>query len=734
MIGGSILAICLSVSCVDDAEVATLAQGHIQAGRVEEALALLRRALAERPDDAALNLEYGKALLANGQPSRAVWPLAKAARATAQASEADLLMAVAQKATGSPHEASRILEALLDREPDNLAALRLKAESDLEARKPEDAIEAVESALDLAPGDLDLLMSQMRILLNLDEGDQAREVMAAIRLRINEIEDLPELQREAVSGRYCAIESMFTHEHGDSLRARKLFAECLEEYPRHPQVVSSASEFYDEIGEAELATDAHRRALAAKPEDLARRVMLSMRLAKLGDPKAAEALLLEVTVAQPAVWPALVDYYVDVEDRQNALLALEHALSTAEGQVPSEWKFLRSDLLVQVGRLDEAERAISEIGEEVYVATARGQLELARGRPEKALALLEQGIRLWPDGTMARYLAAQAAEQLGDFDRAESQYREAYRSDQSYTDAGLQLAELFASRGLKRDAALLASEYARATPEDPRGFEKAFEYAEAARNGAMARAALQAYLNQPSHRSQSTAFAARYLLETNHPKEALGLIQAANLDLSESRNFMVLRAYCDIDIASGQPGRAMERLNELIREAPSRLELHELMAYVLREEGKIDLAREMYADILEQDADRVESLREMGKLEAEAGRIARAIELFDRAAAIETTDSEALFSAASISGSTADRERRLREVLRRDARHGEAAMALAHILLARGDGASHEALDLARRAKRFSPGIASAEMFASIQQLRKSGEPGSPKQPEEGKR
>jgi len=712
----SVLAICFSLSCADDVDVAETARAHVQAGRAEEALTLLKRALEDRPDDAALNLEYGKALLAMGQPSLAVWPFDKAGRSSAHASEADLLLAHAQKAIGNPDEASRILESLLAREPASLPALRLKAESDLDARQPEAAIQAVESALDLAPDDLALLMLQMRILLNLDEGDQAGEVMSAIRSRISEIDDLPELQKEALSGRYCAAEAMFTHERGDSLRARTLFSECLEQFPLHPNVLSSASDFYDEIGESELATEVHRTALAANPEDLARRVTLSMRLAKQGDPQGAESLLLEVADSQPAVWTALVDYYVDAGDQGKAIPALDRALLTADGQAPSEWKFLRADLLVQTGRLDEADMAITEIGEVGYVAIARGRLELARGRPESALALLEQGIRLWPDATMARYLAAQAAEQLGDFDRAESEYREAFRSDQSYTDAGLQLAELFASRGLNGDAATLASTYARATPADPRGFEKAFEYAEAARNGAMARVAMQAYLNQPAHRGRATAFAVRQLLRSNRSSEASDLIEATRLDFSEPENMLLVRAYCETAIALGQPRRAAGRLDELIRRHPDRLDFQELKASVRVAEGKPDRARAIYVAILDQDPNRALSLRELANLEADSGGIERAIELFERAAEIETTDSEALFSAALLSAPTADRERRLRLALGRDARHGKAALALAQILLARGDGASIEAQDLASRAKRFSPGPESDAVFESIRQ------------------
>src|SRR5512139_2571031 len=67
------------------------ANEKIEAGRAEEALVVLREALADLPDDAALNLAYGRALFASGQPSLAVWSLTKASRDPALFTEATLL-------------------------------------------------------------------------------------------------------------------------------------------------------------------------------------------------------------------------------------------------------------------------------------------------------------------------------------------------------------------------------------------------------------------------------------------------------------------------------------------------------------------------------------------------------------------------------------------------------------------------------------------------------------------
>jgi predicted Zn-dependent protease len=497
-----------------------------------------------------------------------------------------------------------------------------------------------------------------------------------------------------------------------------LFAQCLEKHPSHPQVIGGSVSFLDELGDSEEATQILRDALARHPTDLLQRVALASRLNALDQPTAAEDLLLEVTQEQPFVWSALVDHYVEVDDRDNALLALEEALSAAGKAAPEDWTLLRADLLIQSGRLAEASEAIGQIKSEVYVTTARGRLELARHNPEKALRLLEQGIRLWPDNPMARYLAAQAAEQLGDFERAESEYREAYRSDPAYTDAGLQLAALLASRGLPGDAADLANAYTTANIDDPKGWEAMIEYALASKRGEKARSTLARYQNIPELRSDATAFAARYLLRVGRPDDARKAIVTSRANLAAVENIETLRAWCDVLVAQQRAGVALERLEEMLERSPDRIEISALRARTLYAAGRSGEARKVYESLLKHHPANLESLVGLAEIESDQGRAERAIALFDAAASVDTEDSGSSVAAAMLSVSTADKEQRLREALLRNPRDGRAARELLSILLVREAGASSEALDLANRARRFAAGKASEDAYAEVVRAR----------------
>lgn len=669
--------------------------------QLDEALVLLREGLAESPDDAALNLEYGRALIANGEPSLAVWSLTKAGHDPALEKEASLLLAQAQMATNDYEEAVKTLQTLLEKDPDHLDALRVLVEARLEARQPEQALEEVEHALDLAPDDLGLQMSRMRVFLYLDRQEEAAEVLADIRKKIPSLEQIDPEQSEFLAGRYCAIEAMFTHEIGESDKARSLFEECLEDQPTHPQVISSATSFFDEIGDPDAATEVLRKALASDPTDLQRRVALSMRLDRLGKPDESEALLREVTESQPDVWAALVDHYLDVDDPKKALEALDQAFAVVATEVPGDWRAIRADLLIQTGRLDEADRAIGEIDEEVYATTARGRLELARGNPAKALEYLERGIRLWPDGTLARYLAAQAAEQLGDFEKAESEYREAYRSDQAYTDAGRQLAELLATRGLPSDATTLLMAYLQAKPDDALGYERAIGYALEAKEGDTARSILAQYQRVPNLGLQAAAFSVRHLLQTKRLADAVSVVDAMRIDPARPENFELLEVRCEVLAARGKAGEAIALARRIRSAQTDRLELAELEAELLEKTGAHDEARTILEKVLEREPDRATALRALAALASAAGDEARAIELYERAAGSDPEDADSLVAAALLKERGPEREKDLRLALRRKPRNGLAAAVLADDLVRDGEPATPEASALLDRARRF---------------------------------
>ena len=140
-------------------------------------------------------------------------------------------------------------------------------------------------------------------------------------------------------------------------------------------------------------------------------------------------------------WDLLSNYYRRAGQSQKALDALEKVIELS-GEPSDRLRFVHADLLIDLDQLDRAEAVAKELEEPTYAKLIRGRIQLERGDAKAALESFEQGIRNWPNNAGARYLAGIAARQLGDYDRAISELREAVRIDNVGTDAARVLARI----------------------------------------------------------------------------------------------------------------------------------------------------------------------------------------------------------------------------------------------------------------------------------------------------
>ena len=144
-------------------------------------------------------------------------------------------------------------------------------------------------------------------------------------------------------------------------------------------------------------------------------------------------------------WPILVSFYEGRREFDKALDALSQFME-AFGPNPV-LRLYHADLLVRAGDYEAAESAVEAIETPELKAIARGRLLLATGQPALALESLEEGIRHWPNNGVARQLAAEAAERLGDYERALSEYKESVRADANNFEALSRLAQLHEATG-----------------------------------------------------------------------------------------------------------------------------------------------------------------------------------------------------------------------------------------------------------------------------------------------
>ncbi len=217
----------------------------------------------------------------------------------------------------------------------------------------------------------------------------------------------------------------------DDARAEAHFKTCLEKSPTEPLALRLVSQFYDERKRGDEATAIWETALKEAPENLAVRAALAGPLRSAGQCRPGPRRLIKEGVellGNAQAWYQLSEFERRNDQPEKALEAIDQAIA-ASPNANDNLAFFKADLLVDLDRLDEAEALVNTLSEPSFRDLLRGRILLARGDAKGALATFDAGLKRWPNNAGGRYLAGLAAHQVGDFTRAESEFREALRVD-----------------------------------------------------------------------------------------------------------------------------------------------------------------------------------------------------------------------------------------------------------------------------------------------------------------
>ena len=693
------------------------AQRLAEQGRIDDAIELLREAVEARPGNTPLLLVYGRALFGSGRPSLAVWPLLRAANDPELAPEAGPLLVRALLAGGSPQDAVVAATAVLEREPDNLSVLSMRAQAHLHALDEENALEDIARLFELGyaddPNALGLLRAKLEAELKLERVEEAAGTIDLLRARLSDGDDVP----AEYGARLCALDAVFTDERGDPDEAEALHEGCLTTYPSEHIVIQEAVGFYDGQKRFDRGTEILERAAEVAPTDLQISIQLAARLRDLERAEEAEQLL-RATAEQlgtPFGWTALADHFIEIEDLRGAAAALEHAVQAQTrvpldqggfDAVPDEGLFAYADILIQLGEFDRVRGMMASLEEPAYRHFLEGRIRLEQADFVGAVAAYDAGLRLWPSNPGARYLAGQAAERLGEFDRAISHYREALRSDTSRTPAGLSLARIQLAQGNLGAAYDALAYHLRSHRDDASALRSFADTAGRMGRGDEALAARRRLAALPGQAAVAVADAARERARVADTEAALALIDAAELDLSDPGNTEVLRAWFEITAEIEPSPSALARIDSALTLHPDAAPLHALRGTALRRAGREDEARIALERALAIDPKHLPALREFAALRAAALETNTAVALYDRAARVDPDSPEIAYAAAALlleSGARTEARRRLEALLLAHPWHAESAYQLARRAFERGE-MSARTLDFAGRAARFRPG------------------------------
>jgi tetratricopeptide (TPR) repeat protein len=677
-----------------------------EAGRFEESIEPLRTRLAAKPDDGEANLLLGVALVQTGQPVLALAPLERARAASEHRIVAGLLLATTLLILESPEQAVEVSSDLLGADPGLNAARRLRAHALLAAKRPEAALADAEWLHEAATDDLPLGLLRARILAALGRAEEADGILAGIESSATASGGGPGFVRA------CLARAALLEDAGnDDARIEHQYVRCLAEAKGDPSALRALAGFYDKRGRGTEATAVWESAVEREPRNLLSRQALAVRYEAEGRGDAARELL-QAGVDLAGGAPARLSL-ADFERRNGrpgaALAAVEQA-EEAMPQPDERVRFLRGELLVELGRLEEAEQLAGAFEEPSLRELLRGRIQLARGDAGAALASFDAALRRLPNDAVGRYLTGLAARELGYVERAVAEFRESLRADPGASDAALALAVLEAERGRHQQAIDAARVFI-----GRRGHSRPDGY----RVVATSQSALGMY--EAARESVSQMRAAGFLREAAMENARIesaasgggaegaaagaAALRASGLDLAQPANGPVLRHLSELLLVAGRGDEALAAVDEALARDAGQASLHELRGVVLLRMDRRDEARAAFEAALARDSANVAARSGLAALAYQRGDLERAIALYDEAAHLTAETVHPAYAAAQIvlaRGDRADARQRLEEVVRRQPGHVGACNDLAWLLATQREDLDR-ALDLAELAYRRAP-------------------------------
>jgi tetratricopeptide (TPR) repeat protein len=714
----ALLSLLLGLACGQDEDPMVEIRRLHEEGRYAASVDRLRILVDRDPSNAETQFLLGSALLLSGNGGLAVWPLRAATRSPKYAIEARMLLARSMVESRTAPDAIQVINEVLELEPENLPAMVLRIQAYQATGKNDEALADIERVLELDPSNIPVLVPRVTALIVTEQIEEAEIAIEEARERLD---DTDEEVDPAFRAMLCVARGMFAHEKGESETAEAQYGKCLEQFPGQPMVVQETARFYEMIGQPDRAIEILEEAYELTGNSIFR-MALAQRMKRAGDAEEQERLLRLEAEERPSTtaWFTLADFYVGRDEFDKALEAFDHALAMSPNP-PETLLFAYADTLVQAEQFDRAQSLVEGFEQSALRDLILGRILLAQGDPAGALVSFESGILLWPNNPAARFLAGQAAEHMGDFDRAISEYRESIRANPARTEAGLRLAELYYRQGHFMDALDAVQRYMQAHPGDVDGILMGIRVAHKARRFGIASEGLARLSEKPEHAAMAVAEHATLLAESNPDGDATAVktVEDSDLDLTDPINAPALRVLLTYLAKLEEHEKAEKRIGSALGAHPESAVFNELNGQVLSAQGESpEKAREAFDRALELDPEHAEALVGLAVLSAEAGDVDAALAFYDRAAKLDSEDPAAVLAAAKLelgAGRTAAAQARFEAVLGDHPRESGAAIELARILADQGKFES--GLEYAHRAEWLRAPEAE-ETLASIEGLR----------------
>jgi tetratricopeptide (TPR) repeat protein len=675
-------------------------------GKSAETLEPLTELASLYPEHAEVSFRLGLAMIAVGRTTEAVFPLRKAADTDEFAVPAGIVLASTLSQTGNHAEALRAADRVLERDAENETALVLRATAAVELHDAAAALESAERLVEKAPDNRTYRFVRASALAEAARLDEAEALYREL------LADAPAGQPQAAARACQALIHFLLGSRKAPDRAVADIKACIESHPDDPDMVTMLSSFLQEMERRDDLIEILQAALEDRPDSAGLRESLVDELV-LADRLDEAQKLTEGWASEgddSTSWRQAATLRRRIGDLAGAFEAVEKAISLSPTP-EDELRFFEAELLIELGRLDEAEAKLDSIAGQLYRDVLTGRLAQARGDAKTALELYGKASIDWPQNFALRVLAARAAFSLGDNERAKSDLQEATRQAPKETDAALWLARIYFSEGNFGQAIAYAVRHLKERgPIDASAHVVMAQAMAAANQMPRAQKALEDLEKVRDGKFRSVAWAtAAALTERNDPAGALAELERkttkAKLDLGDSAESVVLDQLFDLLVKNGKAGDAEKRIDRLIAKRADSPHLHALRGRIALIQGQQERAEQEFARALELEPKEATALSGFALLHQAKGDLPKAIERMNEAAAADPASGDYAYMAARMTLMRGDRPAAMEKfeaILREHPEQVGAANDLA-FLLAEDTADLPRAQQYAERAVRLRP-------------------------------
>ena len=375
-------------------------------------------------------------------------------------------------------------------------------------------------------------------------------------------------------------------------------------YPDDARLLAATGQAYLLLGDYPRAQGFLERALAVEPGNAGSQVALAVAHLGRGEREKGLALLEEVAARDQKGVTAdllLVAEYNRGREYDRALASIDR-IERKEPQSALPHRLRGGVLLLRkdrVGARKALEAGLAKDPADLLTAAALADLDLAEGRPEAARERFERMLARHPGNTDIMVALAGLAARAGDEKAFVDWLSRAARQDAKALRPRLMLAEHHLKRGRADQALALATEAARANPDDPQAlaFLGRIQMASGARENAVASfSRLAGLLADPTPAQVELA---RAHLSLRRYGDARSAIEQA---LARSPDYLpALQVAGDLELLAGNPAKALgiaQRLYALAPRSPAGLVLR---GEAQMRQGRYGAAVESFAKALALD-------------------------------------------------------------------------------------------------------------------------------------